>query len=99
MRVAGSKITAVSLFSGIGGMDLGFRRAGMHIALETDNDPFCLETLRANAVSRKVIAADLVESDGAALLEEADLRDGDVDVVFGGPACQPFSRSNEGRRK
>jgi len=89
----------VSLFSGMGGMDLGFQRAGMKIVLETDNDPRCIETLRANGMSKTVLPADLFHIDGATLLRKAGLHKGDVDVVFGGPSCQPFSRSNEGRRK
>ena len=80
-------------------MDLGFHRAGMTIALEIDNDPFCIETLKANRLCTSVMAADLFRVNGNLLLREAGLRKGDVDVVFGGPSCQPFSRSNEGRRR
>ena len=80
-------------------MDLGFQRAGMKIVLETDNDPHCIETLRANQVSKNVLPANLLQIDGASLVRRAGLRRGDVDVVLGGPSCQPFSRSNEGRRK
>ena len=83
----------------MGGMDLGFQRAGMKIVLETDNDPHCIETLRANSVSKTILLADLFHIDGATLLRKAGLRRGDIDVVFGGPSCQPFSRSNEGRRR
>lgn len=71
----------------------------MKIVLETDIDTHCLETLRANGLSDNVLPADLFDIDGKILLREAGLRRGDVDVVFGGPSCQPFSRSNEGRRK
>src|SRR5437016_14446803 len=90
---------AVSLFSGMGGMDLGFQNAGMKIVLETDNDPDCIATLRANKMSKKVFPADLSHVDGTTLLRNTGLDKGDVDVVFGGPSCQPFSRSNEGRRR
>src|SRR5438552_2443991 len=83
----------------MGGMDLGFQRAGMSVVLQTDNDPCCIETLRQNGVSKVVLPADLFHLDGTSLLRMAGLRRGDVDVVFGGPSCQPFSRSNEGRRR
>src|SRR5437870_13222711 len=80
-------------------MDIGFQKAGMKIVLETDNDAQCIETLRANKLAKKILQADLIHIDGTALLKEAELSRGDVDVVFGGPSCQPFSRSNEGRRR
>jgi DNA (cytosine-5)-methyltransferase 1 len=83
----------------MGGMDLGFQRAGIKIVLETDNDPYCIETLCANGVSKTVLPADLFHVNGSTLLRETELNRGDVDVVFGGPSCQPFSRSNEGRRR
>src|SRR5438445_8002915 len=70
----------------------------MKIVLETYNGPQGIETLRANSVSKTVRPADLFHIDGATLLRKAGLRRGDIDVVFGGPSCQPFSRSNEGRR-
>ncbi len=77
---------------------MGFHRAGIKIVLETDHDPRCVATLRANGLSRNVLQADLVEVDGSTVLRCAGLSRGDVDIVFGGPSCQPFSRSNEGRR-
>jgi DNA (cytosine-5)-methyltransferase 1 len=79
-------------------MDLGFQRAGMKVVLQTDNDPWCIETLRQNGVSKAILPADLFHIDGTCLLRRAGLLRGDIDVVFGGPSCQPFSRSNEGRR-
>lgn len=90
---------AVSLFSGMGGMDLGFQKAGMKTVLATDNDPRCIQTLRANGTTGTLLPADLFDVDGKTLLRRAGLRKGDVDVVYGGPSCQPFSRSNEGRRR
>lgn len=71
----------------------------MNIVLETDIDSYCIETLRANELCKTIKSADLFRVDGTSLLQEAGLRKGDVDVVFGGPSCQPFSRSNEGRRR
>src|SRR5438094_875689 len=80
-------------------MDLGFQKAGMEIVLEIDNDPHCIDSLRANKLSKTVMSADLFRVGGNELFRETGLRRGDVDVVFGGPSCQPFSRSNEGRRR
>jgi len=89
----------VSLFSGIGGMDLGFKKAGMKIMAQVDNDPFCVETLRTNKISRAVMQIDVFKTKGSDILDEAGLTKDAIDLIVGGPSCQPFSRSNEGKRR
>lgn len=86
----------VSLFSGAGGFDLGFERAGSFRTMVcVDADPDCIATLRANQkqVSRQaqhtadIHFADLT-SPSTALRDYARER---IDVVYGGPPCQSFS--------
>jgi len=36
---------AISLFSGVGGLDMGFERAGIETVLQAERDPWCLEVL------------------------------------------------------
>jgi len=36
---------AISLFSGVGGLDIGFERAGIETVLQAEQDPWCLEVL------------------------------------------------------
>jgi DNA (cytosine-5)-methyltransferase 1 len=43
-----SSATVISLFSGCGGMDLGFRMAGWEIRVMIDNEDACCQTLHAN---------------------------------------------------
>jgi DNA (cytosine-5)-methyltransferase 1 len=38
-------VNGVSLFSGAGGFELGFERAGIHTVLQAEQDPWCLEVL------------------------------------------------------
>lgn len=82
----------ISLFSGVGGLDYGFEAAGFDtsVAIELDHD--CCETLRA---SRRwpVIERSIFDVPTAEMLEVAGARAGDIDVVIGGPPCQPFSKS------
>ena len=36
---------AISLFSGVGGFEQGFERAGIETVLQVENDPWCLSVL------------------------------------------------------
>ncbi len=87
------KSTAISLFSGAGGLDYGLEAAGFRVAVALDSDPDCCRTLRANRHSRPVIEGPLERTAAAQVLAGAGLRAGDVDLLAGGPPCQPFSKS------
>ncbi len=76
--------TAVSLFSGAGGMDVGFARAGFEVLWANDiNDKAC-ETYRRNHENQ--IECGPIEEHLDSLR-----RFQGVDLVFGGPPCQGFS--------
>lgn len=77
----------LSLFSGAGGLDLGLEAAGFEIFASIEQDPDCCETLRNNG-RRKVICGDVGSVD---FLEIAG--HDSIDLVVGGPPCQPFSKS------
>ena len=86
---------AVDLFCGAGGLSQGLEDAGCTVALAVDNDDRSLETHRANFPGR-ALAFDL--ADGERVDDLIDLLAGvEVDVLSGGPPCQPFSRA--GRSK
>lgn len=86
---------AVDLFSGAGGLSLGIERAGWTIAAGVDYDKRALETHAAN-FSGLSLHMDLgnpeVRDRLVGLLSHAE-----IDLVAGGPPCQPFSRA--GRSK
>ncbi|MDB0063540.1 DNA cytosine methyltransferase [Gammaproteobacteria bacterium] len=77
-----------SIFSGAGGLDIGFRRAGFDIALSTDYwQPAC-NTLEKNGFN-DTICDDISNIDFKTLAK----KNGPIDGVIGGPPCPPFSKS------
>lgn len=82
-----SKLKVVSLFSGCGGMDLGFAQAGYDIVWANDFDEDACETYRHNI--GEIIHGDIKS------LDVPDVKN--LDVLTAGFPCQPFS--NAGSRK
>jgi DNA (cytosine-5)-methyltransferase 1 len=76
----------ISLFSGCGGLDLGFEAAGFDAAVCVDNDPEACKTLRLNRPNWEVYQGDIRKFEVA----------GPVDGVVGGPPCQGFSSAGKG---
>lgn len=85
-------LKAISLFTGAGGLDLGFEAAGFETVAAVEIDPRCVRTLRANR-SWPVIDRDVALVKTEDLLNTAGLQPGEADVLIGGPPCQPFSKS------
>lgn len=83
---------AISLFTGIGGLDFGFEAAGFKTAIAVEIDPVSCCALRSNR-DWQVIERDIHEVTSKELLRTAKLKVGDADVLIGGPPCQPFSKS------
>ncbi len=77
-----SKYTVVSLFSGAGGLDLGFYNAGFEIIWANDFDKYAVQTYRENFDN--VIIYDDINN-----IDFEDIPD--ADVIIGGFPCQPFS--------
>ena len=94
-RTESGERLAIDLFSGAGGLSLGLEQAGWTVVVSVDHDPRALETHRANFPG---LALDLDLGDPTKRAELKDLlRDIEIDLVAGGPPCQPFSRA--GRSK
>ncbi len=85
-------MNTVSLFSGCGGLDYGFEAAGCDIVFRNDFDKHSCNTLRENS-DKTVIEApieDVTESDFRKVVGTSRNA---VDILIGGPPCQPFSKS------
>jgi DNA (cytosine-5)-methyltransferase 1 len=74
---------AISLFSGAGGMDIGFHQAGFNTVLACEMNRDACETFRRNDLGP------MHEGDVRAMLPS--LRAGQAQLVFGGPPCQGIS--------
>jgi len=85
-------LTAISLFTGLGGLDFGFEAAGFETRVALEFDKACCRALRHNR-SWPVIEDDVHEVSTERLLTIASLRKGQADILIGGPPCQPFSKS------
>ena len=77
------KVKVGSLFSGIGGIDLGFEQAGFEIAWANDFDAAACKTYRNNFPSTILIEDDVRNINPCAL--------SDIDVLVAGFPSQPFS--------
>lgn len=84
--------SAISLFAGAGGMDLGVAKAGFKTICAIESDPHCAATLRRNGQRKVVWQADVRVVDPERILDVLDLRQGQLALLHGGPPCQPFSR-------
>jgi DNA (cytosine-5)-methyltransferase 1 len=74
-------LTAISLFSGCGGLDLGAQRAGLDVAWATDRMPAVADAIRSLLPGTEFHLADIRDVTGFP----------PADVVLGGYPCQPFS--------
>jgi DNA (cytosine-5)-methyltransferase 1 len=94
---AGEKPRVLDLFSGCGGLSLGFHGAGFEIAAAVEFDPDAAASHGLNfhpGDPRHAGARDITKLSPQALCEELGLGpvDAAVDVIVGGPPCQAFAR-------
>ena len=86
-----NKLKVISIFSGAGGLDVGFKLAGYEIALCVENDEACADTLKSNMPNVPVICRDIRDVSVEEILQKSKLKPLETAVVIGGPPCQPFS--------
>lgn len=88
------KITHLSLFAGCGGIDLGFKWAGMETVAAVEIKQFACDTLKKNHPSIKIFGPPDCDGDvrnfNAEVLKKM-IGNTEIDIISGGPPCQPFS--------
>lgn len=82
----------ISLFSGAGGMDLGFKNMGFDILWANDFDKDAVYTYQKN-IGKHIELGDITKIDSKNIPGD----EGKVDVVIGGFPCQGFSVANTKR--
>ena len=83
------KFRVISLFSGAGGMDLGFINAGFEIVWANDFFKEAVESYKKN-VDERIVYGDITKIDSSEMPD-------DIDLVIGGFPCQGFSVANTKR--
>jgi DNA (cytosine-5)-methyltransferase 1 len=83
----------ISLFSGAGGLDYGLEAAGFTFGAGVEMNADCVSTLRESRAEWPVVAESVFDVSTRELLDVAVCRVGDIDLVAGGPPCQPFSKA------
>ncbi|EXJ16936.1 DNA cytosine methyltransferase [Imhoffiella purpurea] len=85
--------TAISLYTGVGGLDFGFEAAGFETRAAVELDKVCCAALAENRPGWPVLPGDIHGFTSAQILSAAGLEPGEADVLIGGPPCQPFSKA------
>jgi DNA (cytosine-5)-methyltransferase 1 len=94
---AGGRPRVLDLFSGCGGLSLGFQAAGFEIAAAVEFDPMAAASHGINfhpTDRRHWLARDITATPPEQLARDLDLGPtaSAIDVIVGGPPCQAFAR-------
>lgn len=79
------EIRAISLFTGAGGMDVGFQNAGITVSVANELNKYACLTYLENHPGANLLCGDIAD-----YMDMFEKYKG-IDIVFGGPPCQGFS--------
>lgn len=85
-----NKVNCISLFSGIGGFEVGMKPLGFHFLKTIEIDKKCCETLKENKEYIGVIDEEIRPMD-ITKVKPKELGLNNIDYMVGGPPCQSFS--------
>ncbi len=82
---------AIDLFAGVGGMTLGFEQAGFDVLGAIEIDPIHCAVHEYNFPFWTTICSDISKINAKTIKSLSQIKNQEIDVVFGGPPCQGFS--------
>lgn len=93
-----SKLTAIDLFCGAGGLTTGLKKAGFNVLAGFELDEVAAETYRSNHKRSRIFVGDLSKLNPIDVMAELNIKKGELDLLSGCPPCQGFS-SHKTRNK
>jgi len=91
-----NKIRAIDLFAGAGGFSLGARSIGIDVRAAVEFDDNAADTYRNNFIgassTEKFYHEDITGLSPNTVLEDLNLKAGELELLIGGPPCQGYSR-------
>ena len=95
------ELTAIDLFSGLGGTSLGLQRAGFRVVAAVESHQLAAESYRLNMEGVDVWERDIQKVPARAVMEQAALARGELSLLAACPPCQGFStlRTLNGSRR
>jgi len=84
-------MNSIELFAGAGGLGIGLHRAGFHPLKVVERDAYCCDTIRENQRRAGSVVADWALEQGDVRSVDFSAYSGKLDLISGGPPCQPFS--------
>lgn len=79
----------VSIFSGVGGIDTGFKNAGFETVFANDNWENACNSFKKNFPNAEVVCSSIADIDFKSVRKKY----GEIEGLVGGPPCPPFSKS------
>lgn len=92
-NITSGEFKSISLFSGALGLDIGLHAAGFSTPVALDIDKYSKAAAEENFPGIKYFLKDIRSVDPKELMESAGVKKNELDLLAGGPPCQPFSKS------
>jgi len=86
-----NELVAADLFSGAGGLSLGFQQAGFRVAFANDINAEYAFTYQKNHPDTRFFVESIEDLSASDIFSATGLRKNELDVLIGGPPCQGFS--------